>query len=99
MLAPRPQQEKFLTVSCSHFAAGVRAIIGECQTPEQSIWNAETKCIDIHDITSKDPIYADVIENGFEFMVIPWYVESVVEGIAELAQSALNAEHSTYTLV
>jgi hypothetical protein len=96
LLAPRNGSERYLTVSCSHFCAGVKAALAACPTPEKSLRDEDGK-VDINALY-KDAVYKSIAEDGIDFMVVPWYVDACIEGLADLAQSALNAEHATYAM-
>ena len=96
LLAPMSGQERLLTVACSHTVAGFRAAAAGCRSSEPSLQHDAGK-INMESLTSSDPVMKDVIDNGLEFLIIPDWVANVFGAeLAELAQSALNAEHSAY---
>jgi len=94
MLAELTKEERLLTVACSHFAAGCRAVKYGCKTPEASLQDANGR-LNMQEVCQDNPVLRDIIEHGIEFTVVPAFCEELWPSVADLAQAALNAEHAT----
>ena len=97
LLAPPTGKEKYLTVASSHFSAGCRAVAAGCTTSEADLRD-QSGFLNIIQVCAKDPILKSIIQDGWEFMCIPWMAEHIWPQLPDLAQAALNAEHSTYSM-
>ena len=96
MLAPLTGEERLLTVACSHTVAGFRAAKAMCRSPQPALQDENGK-INMLSLTADDPTLRDVIDNGFEFTIIPaWVADNFGAELPDLAQSALNAEQAAY---
>ena len=96
LLAAVTGAEQLLTISCSHFAAACRAMVAACKTPFAPLQDPSGH-LNMLSLCKQDPILKDIIENGFEFTIIPAHVENDLVGIADLGQKALNAEQSAFS--
>ena len=99
-MAPLTGEETLLTVACSHFSQGCRASKHGCVTDEKTIRDEGSGRINVGVLCAgdKNKHMKDVLEKGIEFTIIPWTVEQVFgPQLPELAQAALNADHSTYS--
>ena len=96
LLAPMTGDEKLLTVACSHFSAGCRAAVHACKTDVPDIKD-QNGCINLAVLCDKDETFKQIIEGGFAFTIVPWQVEQMWPDLPDLAQSALNVEHGTFS--
>ena len=96
LLAPMTGDEKLLTVACSHFSAGCRAAVHGCRTDVPDIKD-QNGCINLAVLCDKDVTFKQIIEGGFAFTIVPWQVEQMWPDLPDLAQSALNVEHGTFS--
>lgn len=98
LLAPLSGEERLLSVSCSHWTAACRACEHGCVTPEGLLQDTHGR-INKLQLTQDDPEFARIMRDGFdELLVIPAYAEFLWPELPNLAQSALNAEQSSYTM-
>ena len=97
LLAPLSGDERVLSCACSHFTAGCRAAKHGCRTVEEQLKDP-TGHINVLQLTQNDEDMKGVIEEGFDFTIIPWYAEVIFPELPTLAQAALNAEHTTYSM-
>ena len=97
LLADATGEERLLSVSCSHFTAALRAVAAGCETPEERLKDPSGR-LNVSQLCANDSALQDVIENGYEFTVIPWYAEVLFPDLPALAQGALNADHMTYSM-
>ena len=94
-LAPLTGHEKFLTVACSHFTASLRAAAHGCPTPCKNLQGTDGT-INKLALCKADPEFEALFEEGWEWTVLSSSVEVQWPELPDLAQKALNAEHSTY---
>ena len=102
LLATLTGEERLLTVACSHFTQGCRAAAAGCRTNEETLKDKSSVHGTInlgllleHD---KNGHMRRIFDEGLDVTVIPFSVEQVFGSeIADLAQSALNAEHQTFS--
>ena len=47
---------------------------------------------------TEDKVLKDIVQNGWTFTIVPWTAEKIWPSLPDLAQSALNAEHSTFSV-
>lgn len=97
LMAPMNGKERFLTVSCSHFTQGCRSVDAGCRTPFNEIADDNGR-INKLQYCGKDTEMRSLIDDGWEWLIFPASTELVFPGMAQLAQSALNADHKTYSL-
>ena len=90
LLAPLTGDERLLTVACSHFSAGLCAAKHGCKTPAKSLQDQNGN-INLLQLCDGDAELLSLVENGFEFSIVPWYAEVIWPQLADLAQNALNA--------
>ncbi len=99
LLAPISGEERLLTVACSHFSQGCRAALAGCKTPEADLKNPDgTINVQSLLVGKGNHDWKKILNEGIEFTILPAAVEQTFgPAIADLAQSALNAEHGTYS--
>ena len=69
--------------------AFVRASNAGCRTPFKELQDATGHIS--KEILCRDPEFKTMIEEGWEFIVLPWQVGATWPQLAEFAQRALNA--------
>ena len=85
--------ERYLTLSCSHMVAGCRAALEGCRTHCESIQDANGN-INLLSLAAGDVCLKELIEEGWEWLVLPAACEEVWPTLPEFIQAALNAEHA-----
>ena len=97
MLASRTGREKFASLACSHFVAGCRATKYGCKTSEASLADSN-QCLNIPQVCAQDNVLKALIEDGWKWTILPWYVERLWPEFPDMAQGALNSEHMTFSM-
>ncbi len=95
LLANLSGHERFCSVSTSHFSQGCKAAQNGCITCEEDLADS-TGRINMIELTRKDLKLRQLIEQGWEFTILPYQVEATWPSLPDLAQSALNAEQAAY---
>ena len=49
-------------------------------------------------LTASDPEFAALVKDGWDWEVVPWYVERLWPEFVDLSQGALNAEHTSFSM-
>jgi hypothetical protein len=93
LLAPVNGTERFLSLSCSHMAAGCRAAAAGCRAHCESMADASGN-ISMQTLIEGDSALKALMEDGWEWLVLPAFCEAVWPSLPELIQGALNAEHA-----
>ena len=91
LLAPIKGSERYFSVGCSHLAQFCRAIRHGCRTTQMEIADSEG-CLDMAKIR-KDPGLMAMLEQGWEWTIIPWQAHSCWPTLAHFIQGALNADN------
>ena len=95
-LIPMPDgNEDFMSLGTGHMVAFVRASNAGCRTPFKELQDATGHIS--KEILCRDPEFKAMIEEGWEFIVLPWQVGATWPQLAEFAQRALNASNSVAT--
>ena len=95
-LAPVSGRERYMTVSCGHCCAFVRALLAGCCTPQAKlgavkVCDGESKLMLAKEaLITKDPQLKIMCDVGWEWTVIPHWVEKEFPDLPRLAQKALN---------
>ena len=97
MLAPLSGDERLMTVAASHFSQACRAVKAGCRTPEPNLKDAAGNLNEIH-VCGSDAELTKLINVGWNFVIIPEFVESLFPMLPDVAQSALNAEHTAFSM-
>ena len=92
MLAPISGAERFLSVGCGHTAAFCKAAKAGCKTTWLDL--AVDGKLSIDTITTSDEAFREMIEHGWTWLVVPFQLDQQFDGLADLAQSALNVSNS-----
>ena len=97
LLAKATGEERLLTVASSHFSAACRAIDAGCITSEAALKDPNGR-LNLIQVAGEDKVLKDIVQNGWTFTIVPWTAEKIWPSLPDLAQSALNAEHSTFSV-
>ena len=83
-------------MASSHFCAGARAADAGCVTSEDSLKDPNGRLNKLM-LCQGDKLYLDLINNGWEWTIIPRAAEEIFPWFPDLAQGAPNAEQTTFT--
>lgn len=97
MLAPLTGAEKYLTVGCGHTAAFCKTAALCGPTPEPSLAD-DCGFIDKTKL-GKDPTLMAMVEKGWDWLIVPWYIDSTFPSFAHHMQVALNSSNHVANLV
>ena len=97
LLAPVTTDERFLTLGTGHTAAFCKKANVGGRTPQATLQD-EKGDIDLQKIKT-DPNFRSMLEEGWNFEVIPWEVDTEYPAYAKLAQRALNTSNHVPTEV
>ena len=97
MLAPVSGIEQFGSLSTGHFAAGCKAAMAGCTTTIPEIRDSNGKFN--LSLLNSDSNMQQMLNLGWEFFVIPYWVEDAVPEFPAMAQAALNSHHSIQAAV
>jgi hypothetical protein len=87
--------ESLWSVSNSHFTLALRAALHGCRTPEASLARDEGR-IALHK-PREDTELKTLLDEGWEWTVVPAYAQILFPRLASHAQSALNANQAAYS--
>ena len=96
-LAPLTGMEQYLSVSSSHFSQACKAVRASCTTPFDELKDSNGK-MNLQHICRGDTVLRELVEQGWEWEVLPWYVEHLWPTFPDLAQRALNSEHTSFSM-
>ena len=97
LLAPPTGRERYFSVASSHFSQACRAVRAGCRTKQKALQDSSNMLNVLH-VCEGDDALRHLITEGWEWTVIPWYAEKLWPGtLADLAQNAMNCEHSTFS--
>lgn len=92
LLAPLTNQERYVSVSCSHTTQFCRAVNAGCKTPHQHLADSEGKLM--KQLFLNDRCFASMLTSGWTWQVVAWQVAEVLPFIPDLAEKALNASNN-----
>lgn len=95
LLAPLNGEELYLTLGCSHTVAFCKVAPLGGPTPEKGLQDDNGK-LDYGKLI-KQPEYKAMIEDGWDWDVIPWDVDQMFPRFAKVVQKALNGSNSAST--
>jgi hypothetical protein len=93
MLATVSGQERFLSVSTSHTAAFCKAANARCFTNVAGLADAAGR-IDLNLLSTSNANYSTMLNQGWTWFVVPYWLADAVPDFPQLAQQALNASHT-----
>lgn len=89
-------KERFATVSCSHTCQFVKAAKLGCKTNEEKLQD-QTGHLGPH-VYQKDKDLKSMVEEGWDWLILPHWVESRFKSLPSFAQQALNISNSIHSL-
>ena len=87
LLAPVSGTERYMTISCGHTTAFVKAVMHKCQAPDGSTLG--------HEFAGNDVNLQTMLRKGWSWVIIPHSVEIKWPKLAFLAQQALNSTNNS----
>jgi hypothetical protein len=93
MLAEVSGSERFISLGNSHCAAFCKAANARCITNIPEIADAAGR-IDLNLLTNSNANYSKMLNIGWSWFVVPYWLADEVPGFPHLAQQALNASHT-----
>ena len=97
LLAQPTGAERYLTVGAGHTVAFCRACIYNCITPEDSLKDENGK-VDLQKVCS-DKTFKVMVEQGWDWKIIPYVVDKECPKLASAAQIALRASSHVASLI
>ena len=91
MLAPVTNDERYMSVGTGHAVGFCRAANSGCTTPIARIKTNQGK-IDL-DLLKQQPDFKTMLEEGWDFLCLPWGVELAWPTSPDIIQRALNASN------
>ena len=95
LIAPPNGQETHMSIGTGHMVCFCRGALHGCKTPFKEIQDDQGR-IGL-EILKRDGEYKRMLEDGWEFLVMPWQVEATWPNLPEFGQRALNAANSVAT--
>ena len=95
LIAPPSGQETHMSIGTGHMVCFCRAALHGCKTPFKEIQDDQGR-ISV-EILKRDGEYKRMLEEGWDFLVMPWQVEATWPNLPEFGQRALNAANSVAT--
>lgn len=93
-MAPVQGGERYLTVSSTHTSQFCRAVLHGCVTPETQIQDSNGKLS--LEMLGKDLVLKEMVTQGWEWVIIPWYVEDAFPGMPAMVADALNSVNGIF---
>ena len=84
-----------MSIGTGHMVCFCRAALHGCKTPFKEIQDDQGRSS--VEVLKRDQEYKQMLENGWEFLVLPWQVEATWPNLPEFGQRALNAANSVAT--
>ena len=84
-----------MSIGTGHMVCFCRAALHGCKTPCKEIQDDQGR-ISV-EVLKRDVEYKRMLEDGWEFLVLPWQVEATWPNLRELGQRELNAANSVAT--
>ncbi len=95
LLAPVNGEELFLTLGCGHTVAFCKAAACECLTTSSTIADSLGR-VDYAKL-AKQPHFKTMMDEGWDWVVIPFQVDGLFPRFAQVVQRALNGGNSAST--
>ena len=77
----------------------MRAVNAKCITAEETLKGVDgTLSCDTFMTNDLNGAWEKIIEKGWSWNILPWQVERAIPELPSLAQSALSADHATYSM-
>ena len=97
LLAPMSGEERFLTVGTGHTCGFCRAANHGCKTSEAKLQDTNG-CLNAAALKHGDDEMTAMLDEGWDFEIIPWSCECAWPKLAKCAEKALNASNSVPSL-
>ena len=97
LLAEPSGYERYVSLGCGHTVGFCKAAKATCKTSQRAIDDGHGH-INLQ-LLYKDPQYKDMIDNGWDWVIIPQWVDERFPKLADVAQRALNASSNVASLV
>jgi len=97
LLADPSGEERFLSLGCGHTVAFAKAANYGCRTSQISIADGNGK-IDLQTSFSY-PVFKDMIQDGWDWTIIPSWIDTEFPKFADIARKAVNASNNVASLV
>ena len=94
LMCPLTGGERYLTVSSTHTSQFCKALLHGCQTPEGSLKDSKGNLS--LDMLGKDLVLKEMASVGWEWLVIPWYVEEAFPKLPAMIADALNSVNGIF---
>ena len=94
LMAPVQGGERYLTVSSSHTSQFCRAVAHGCKTPEPTLKDSNGNLS--LEMLGKDKILREMVEVGWDWIVIPWYIEEAFPSLPAMVADALNSVNGIF---
>ena len=97
LLAEQSGEERYLSLGCGHTVAFAKAADSGCRTSQPTIADENGK-LDLQKLFA-DPVLKTMIQDGWDWTIIPSWVDTKFPKFADIAQKALNASNNVASLV
>lgn len=94
LMCPILGTERYLTVSSTHTSQFCRALAHGCKTPEESLKDS-TGNLSL-EMLGKDAVLKEMATVGWNWVVIPWYVEEAFPKLPAMIADALNSVNGIF---
>ena len=94
LMAPVQGGERYLTVSSSHTSQFCRAVAHGCKTSEPTLKDSNGNLS--LEMLGKDKILREMVEEGWDWVVIPWYIEEAFPNLPAMVADALNSVNGIF---
>ena len=96
LVPPVLGKERFATVSCSHTCQFVKAVKLGCKTNEERLQD-QAGHLGPH-VYQKDKDLKSMVEEGWDWLILPHWVETQFKSLPAFAQQALNISNHIHSL-
>ena len=96
LVPPVLGKERFATVSCSHTCQFVKAVKLGCKTNEERLQD-QARHLGPH-VYHKDKDLKSMVEEGWDWLILPHWVETQFKSLPAFAQQALNISNHIHSL-
>ena len=94
LMSPILGGERYVTVSSTHTSQFCKALLNGCKTPEESLQDSNGNLS--LEMLGKDSVLKQMASDGWEWIVIPWYVEDAFPKLPGTIADALNSVNGIF---
>ncbi|CAK9093360.1 Uncharacterized protein SCF082_LOCUS43915 [Durusdinium trenchii] len=94
LMSPILGGERYATVSSTHTSQFCKALLHGCKTPEESLQDSHGNLS--LEMLGKDSVLKEMATDGWEWIVIPWYVEDAFPKLPATIADALNSVNGIF---